>query len=99
MIDDHPTEIEAMRLFREGRGAEASKLQAQWVEQMLASGEDYCTCPSNCAYHGDCVRCIIVHRGHGDHLPHCMRAMVNRRIDVLSGLTEHSFEREARGEA
>ncbi len=96
MIDDHPLEIEAMRLFKEGRGAEARKLQEQFLEEVLSSGEDYCTCPGSCKYHGDCVKCIIIHRGHGDHVPHCLRAMVNRRIEVLSGLTEHSFKRQSR---
>jgi hypothetical protein len=35
---------------------------------------------------------VIIHRGHGDHLPHCFQNMVNERIAVLSALTEHSFK-------
>lgn len=91
MIDDHPLEIEAMRLFREGRGAEARKLQEQFLEEVLGSGEDICPCPGSCKYRGDCVKCVTLHRGHADHVPYCMRRMINRKIGAVSAITEHSF--------
>ena len=90
-IDDHPLEIEAMRLFRAGRGAEARKLQEQFLEEVLGSGETPCPCPGGCKYRGDCVKCVTLPRGHGDHVPSCMREMLNRRIRAVSGITEHSF--------
>jgi hypothetical protein len=96
MVDDHEMEQRAMVLFRAGRGAEASALQDEFLEKVLSSGEDYCTCPSKgCKWHGKCVECVILHRGHGDHLPHCFRHMVNRRIEALSALTEHSVKAES----
>ena len=83
-------EKRAMALFKEGRSAEASALQDKFLEKVMGSGEDLCSCPSNCKFHGKCVECVMVHRGHRDHLPHCFRDMVNERIEGLSELTEHS---------
>jgi hypothetical protein len=97
MIDDHETEMRAMDMFRKGEGKAASKLQDEFLAQVLASGEDHCTCPSACKFHGKCVECVIIHRGHGDHLPHCFRRMVNRRLGAVSELTEHSFSSEGGG--
>ena len=90
MVDDHELERKAMELFRSGDAARASQLQEEFLQEIMASGQDLCSCPSGCKYHGKCVECVMIHRGHGDHLPHCFRDMVNRRIEVLSGLTEHS---------
>ncbi|MGE5531717.1 MAG: LPS biosynthesis protein [Bacteroidota bacterium] len=90
MIDDHPKECEAMRMFRTGQGKAASALQDEFLAEVKASGEDHCTCQGGCKFHGHCVECVILHRGHGDHLPNCFRNMVNRRIEALSELTEHT---------
>ena len=92
VIDDNPLEIRAMELFKQREGAKARELQEAFLAEVKASGEDHCTCPGGCKYHGDCVQCVILHRGHGDHLPHCFRVMLNRRLQALSGLSEHSFE-------
>ena len=95
MVDDHDLEIEAMRLFKIGEGERASKLQDEFLKESEASGEDHCTCPATCKFHGKCVQCVIIHRGHGDHLPHCFQNMVNKRIETLSALTEHSLQHES----
>ena len=91
-VDDHPMEVEAMELFRQGKSTEASRLQDEFLAEVKRSGVDHCTCPVACKFHGKCVQCVVIHRGHGDHLPHCMQGMVNRRIEQLSELTEHSFK-------
>ena len=95
MIDKHPTEVQAMALFREGKPREAVAMQEQFLREVKASGEDHCSCPAKCPLHGNCVDCVIVHRGHADHLPHCFRNMVNERLEGLSALTEHSLRRGA----
>ena len=95
-VDDHPMEMKAMELFKQGRSKEASKLQDQFLAEVKRSGVDHCPCPSPCKFHGKCVECVTLHRGHGDHLPYCFQAMVNRRLEILSGLTEHSFNPPAR---
>lgn len=96
-IDNHPLEIEAMELFKQGKSREASKLQDEFLAEIKRSGVDHCSCPAACKLHGKCMECVALHRGHGDHLPHCMQSMVNRRIEQLSGLTEHSFKPPPRG--
>jgi len=93
MIDDNDMEIRAMALFRKGEGEKASELQDAFLQEVRSSGEDHCTCPADCTFHGKCVECVIIHRGHGDHVPHCFRKMLNRRIEALSALTEHSVKR------
>ena len=96
-VDDHPLEVKAMELFRQGESRRASELQDEFLAEIKRSGLDHCTCPATCKFHGKCVECVAVHRGHGDHLPHCFQNMVNRRIERLSGLTEHSFEPPPKG--
>jgi len=95
MVDDHELEIRAMALFKSGNAKEARQWQEQFLEEIKGSGEDLCSCPVDCKYHGKCVECVVIHRGHGDHLPHCFQKMVNRRIEALSALTEHSLKRRA----
>jgi hypothetical protein len=95
MVDNHDLEIEAMRLFKIGEGEKASKMQDDFLKEVETSGEDHCTCPATCKFHGKCVECVIIHRGHGDHLPHCFQTMVNERLGVPSALTEHSFTRNS----
>ena len=94
MLDDHPMEIEAMALFKAGKHKEASKLQDRFLAELKAAGEDHCPCPSAFKFHGKCVECVKIHRGHGDHLPYCFRIMLNRRLEKLSELSEHSFQNE-----
>lgn len=95
MIDGHDLEIRAMDLFKKGDAREAGKLQEKFLEEVKTSGEDLCSCPAACKYHGKCVDCVLIHRGHADHLPHCFQEMVNKRLETLSELTEHSFRNQS----
>lgn len=91
MIDNHELEIKAMDCFLCGNAAEAHRLQNEFLAEVKNSGEDHCSCKSQCSYHGKCVECVIIHRGHGNHLPNCFHDMVNIRIKALSELSEHTF--------
>jgi hypothetical protein len=91
-IDNNEMEMCAMALFKDGNGAEAIKLQDEFLAQVHAACPDHCSCPVACKFHGNCVDCVIIHRGHADHLPHCLHAMVNARLKALSALTEHSIK-------
>ena len=95
-IDSNEMEKQAMDLFKKGETKQAQALQEQFLSDVLNSGEDHCPCPAACRYHGKCVECIVTHRARGDHLPYCFREMVNREIDSLSALTQHSFDSETR---
>ena len=37
---------------------------------------------------------MAIHRAHQEHVPNCMREMLNRKIRQLSELTEHSIAAE-----
>ena len=98
MIDNNRLEMEAMALFKKGEDERACQLQDKFLEEVKNSGEDHCNCPVSCKHHGNCVECVIIHRGHGDHVQHCFRDMVNKRIEALSGLSEHSFIAQSENE-
>jgi hypothetical protein len=92
MIDNNELEMKAMDLFKAGKRAEAHRFQDQFLKEALASCEDHCSCPVACRHHGNCTECVILHRGHGDHLPNCFFNMVNKRIEALSAITEHTIK-------
>jgi len=95
MIDNNRLEMEAMAMFKTGDMEKARQLQNTFLEEVRNSGEDHCSCPVPCEHHGHCVDCVVMHRGHGDHLPHCFREMVNKRLAALSALTEHSVQAQS----
>ena len=94
-IDFNKTECVAMEAFERGEPEEAKRLQRQFldeVQQHMRAGMDHCPCQDeSCELHGKCVLCVLVHRGHGAHLPVCMHELVNRRLEKLSALTEHTI--------
>ena len=61
------------------------------LDEIRESGIDYCSCPEQCPHHGKCWECVLIHRGHRDHLPYCMWAMINERLYSLQRLTEGSL--------
>ena len=70
-----------------------------FVDGILESGVDYCSCPEECPHHGKCRECVLIHRGHRDHLPYCLWDMVNERLYAAGRLTEGSLKRwKAHGE-
>ena len=94
-IDNNPIEINAMDAFRRGETKEAHRLQDSFLDAFhkgLEQGEDFCSCIADCKHHGHCMDCVVLHRGHGDHLPECMRDIVNRKLLSFSELTEHSVK-------
>lgn len=93
-VDYNTKEMEAMELFLKGEKVKAHKLQREFLDEIMSTGEDLCSCSAtDCPYHGKCLECVMIHRGHGEHLPECFKLMVNKRIAILSGLTEDSFKR------
>ena len=96
-IDFNETECQAMEAFLRGEGQEGTRLQEQFLakaKEAMKEGLDHCPCQADCCFHGKCVLCVMIHRGHGNHLPACMQAMVNRRLESLSELTEHTIVRQ-----
>ena len=56
--------------------------------------KDHCPCQKACRYHGNCKECVAIHRAHQEHVPNCMRPMINKKLKILSKLTEHTLANE-----
>ena len=93
-IDYNEVFTKELNLSREGKitKAEGYKMKYDELDRIKESGVDYCSCPEACAHHGKCWECVLIHRGHRDHLPYCMWDMVNERIYDLQLLTEGSIK-------
>lgn len=90
-IDGHQTEIDAMDLFKQRKPVDANKLQDKFLDELhdyISEGGDYCSCKAACKHHGHCIDCVSIHRGHRDHLPDCLKSMLNERMSMVLGLTE-----------
>ena len=91
LIDNNQQEKTALAHFRNGDDARGHELQDRFVADVKSSVADHCSCTVDCKYHGKCWECVVIHRGHQDHLPNCFHDMVNKRVREISGLTEHTF--------
>jgi hypothetical protein len=40
------------------------------------------------------VKSVAIHRAHQEHVPNCMRPIINAKIKLLSELTEHTIAEE-----
>lgn len=90
-IDGNELSKRELELGRQGKEEEGLKVKLEFLRQVKESGIDHCNCPNQCRHHGNCYECVILHRGHQDHLPYCMWEMLNQRIAKLSLLSEDSF--------
>lgn len=96
IIDNNPKEIEAMEAFHRGDRKTGSQLQEEFDSEFQEEykSKDHCPCKKACRYHGNCKECVAIHRAHQEHVPNCMRPMINRKIKLLSELTEHTISYE-----
>lgn len=92
-VDRNEKMILQDRLGREGKmtAREQYAMRMEALQEIRDSGIDYCSCPEKCPHHGKCEECILIHRGHQDHLPYCLWDMVNERLYNLQRLTEGSL--------
>ena len=93
IIENNPKELEAMREFHKGNRAEGLRLQEEFAAEFRREyqDKDHCPCQKACRYHGNCKECVAIHRAHQEHVPNCMRPMINKKIKLLSELTEHTY--------
>lgn len=82
------------RLGREGKMGpqEQYKLRMEAIGEIVASGQDHCNCPNDCPHHGKCFECVVIHRGHRDHLPYCFWSIVNESLYAAQRMTEGSLK-------
>ena len=95
-IDGNDKEKQAMAAFHRGDRAEGCKLQEEYASAFREEyrDKDHCSCHRACRYHGNCKECVAIHRAHEEHVPNCMRPMLNKKLKLLSELTEHTLANE-----
>lgn len=89
-IDHNPTAKASLDAYNAGDGDLGRKLLQEFLADATEQVKDHCSCTEPCFLHGKCTECVMAHRGHQDHLPNCLKPMLNDRIEALSALTEHS---------
>lgn len=96
IIENNPQELAAMKKFHEGDRKEGLRLQEEFASEFRKeyAEKDHCPCLKACRYHGNCKECVAIHRAHQEHVPNCMRPMINKKIRILSELTEHTIANE-----
>ncbi len=96
IIEGNKKEIEAMEQFHKGNRQEGLKLQEEFAAAFREEykNKDHCPCRKVCRYHGNCKECVAIHRAHQEHVPNCMRPIINTKIKLLSELTEHTIANE-----
>ena len=96
VIEGNQKEKEAMEQFHKGNRQEGLRLQEEFAAAFREEykDKDHCPCKKACRYHGNCKECVAIHRAHQEHLPNCMRPVVNAKIKLLSVLTEHTIANE-----
>ena len=89
IIDNNETEKRAMKEFHLGNRKEGLKIQEEFASAFRTeyAHKDHCSCTKAC-----------IHRAHQEHVPNCMRPIINKKIAVLSELTEHTYADQLRTE-
>lgn len=96
IIEGNPKELAAMAEFHKGNRQEGLRLQEEFASQFREEykDKDHCPCRKACRYHGNCKECVAIHRAHQEHVPNCMRPLINAKLKALSELTEHTIANE-----
>ncbi len=96
MIAHNPKELAAMEEFHKGNRQKGLELQEEFAAAFREEyrEKDHCPCKKACRYHGNCKECVAIHRAHQEHVPNCMRPILNQKIKLLSQLTEHTIAEE-----
>jgi hypothetical protein len=96
IIEGNPKELAAMEQFHNGNRQAGLALQEEFAAAFREEykEKDHCPCRKACRYHGNCKECVAIHRAHQEHVPNCMRPLINKKLKLLSELTEHTLARE-----
>ena len=62
----------------------------QKIRAVADDGENLkCSCPkTKCEWHGNCMKCVAIHRYYGEHIPNCLQCIINDKIKALAGAGE-----------
>lgn len=91
IIDNNDFAKRQQELDSQGLKQEAREMRMEFLRQVKESGIDHCSCKEPCPHHGNCYECVLIHRGHQDHLPYCFWEMVNEKLYGISKMTEGSL--------
>ena len=96
IIEGNEKEKQAMEACHRGERKEGRRLQEEFAADFREEyrQKDHCPCRKACRYHGNCKECVAIHRAHQEHVPNCMRPVINRKLKLLSELTEHTLANE-----
>ena len=96
IIEHNPKELAAMEEFHKGNRQKGLELQEEFAAAFREEykEKDHCPCQKACRYHGNCKECVAIHLAHQEHVPNCMRPILNQKIKLLSQLTEHTIAEE-----
>lgn len=96
IIEGNEIELAAMKEFHAGNRREGLRIQEEFASAFRReyAQKDHCSCQKACRYHGNCKECVAIHRAHQEHVPNCMRLLLNQKLKLLSGLTEHTLANE-----
>ena len=87
IIDNNETEKRAMKEFHLGNRKEGLKIQEEFASAFhtgLLSIRITAPAQKHAGSHGNCKECVAIHRAHQEHVPNCMRPIINKKIAVLS---------------
>ena len=73
-IDNNEDMRRSIALEKEGNFEEGWRLRDEFVARLGEIG-DICSCTAECPYHGKCMECVAIHRGHRDHVPNCLKGI------------------------
>ena len=68
------------------------------ANRKIACDPELTKCPCHrtlCEWIGDCVKCVAIHRFHGDHVPVCMQPLIIDKLKALASVCEMEASEKA----
>lgn len=93
IIEGNEKEKAAMAEFHKGNRKEGLRLQEEFAAAFREEykEKDHCPCKKACRYHGNCKECVAIHRAHQEHVPNCMRELINKNSRIVR--TDGAYDR------
>ncbi|MEA5040403.1 MAG: hypothetical protein VB086_11280 [Clostridiaceae bacterium] len=96
VIDGNPEYQKTIECYRNGEVEKARQMDKEFVDRALQE-RDHCPCKEPCRWHGKCKECLIMHRGHQDHLPKCLQPILLKQARGLLHLAETDLPADCAG--
>lgn len=78
LVDPHDPDGSRARLVNSDKKMDINEVFDKWAAVVRNPKNRACTCPhSDCRYHGNCVKCIALHRAYGS-FPYCMNYITDK---------------------